>query len=561
MSAYFTWQPQPVHEHRLLGLVLFSLYLVNWDNLPLWFSQLVLLGHFAVFVLWQTAHSSRNTLPWWHILLAGLLIVGMAILVNPWLILLWKLLLISLLGGRHLLRGKERWINYTAIAFLSVNILIQDIVYVLNWEAVLGSYAPLLRYGLLLVPLSLLLFSADEEHHERAHGDFFQGLVLSLLLALWLAGSLFLHEFAGYAYLSALLYVGAGLAGFLLLMIWLWVQTTGINDLSLLWSQRLLNLSTDFEKWLSGLVQPGNYKHLTPEQFLETGLQQVATVPWMTGLHWQSNQHEGELGETTHYRANVIVQSLEVTVYAHRPITGQDYAHIKLLIQLLEHFHQAKQREEEFAQQAHLQAIHETGAKLTHDIKNLLQSLYVITSAIDTATTPEKFGDTVRLWKGQLPHLTQRLKRTLDKLQQPSKSVYTHVPVRVWWDNLCARYRKRDIEFSAGIMWNAHIPEDLFDNVVENLLENALNKRKREPSLRIHVALSTAENQVQLNVCDDGSVIPSDVEKNLLNQPVPSRDGFGIGLYQASKQTIHTGYRLRISHNQPGQVCFELASV
>jgi len=231
-----------------------------------------------------------------------------------------------------------------------------------------------------------------------------------------------------------------------------------------------------------------------------------------------------------------------------------------LLVQFLEQFHQSKRREETFVQQAHLRAIYETGAKLTHDIKNILQSLYALTSAVETAK-PEEFGITQRITQNQLSHLTQRLKRTLDKLGQPSESGYSDTPVRVWWDNLRARHHSRDIHFSASIMWNTNIPEDLFDNVIENLLANALNKRQREFGLSIQVALETSENQVSLSVCDDGSAIADDLEKELLSQPVPSHDGFGIGLYQAAKQSIHSGYRLRVSHNEPGMVCFELASV
>lgn len=555
------WRPQAIHEYRLLGLALLCLYLVNWSHLPTWFSQALLLAHLLSFMLWHSLHGEREALSWFNLILILVLSAAFVAFLNPWLLLLWKWLLLGVVAGQGFVRRVGSGVKFSALGFLAAGILCFDVPPLFGFSALADGPGLLLRYLLLLLPLSYLLLNAEEEAGERPPLEFFHGFSAAMLLAFLGMATLLVAQRLEQGYFLALGWTALGGMLLLLLLTWLWTVLSGLSDPKQLWARQPLNFSHDFEKWLSAMVQPGNYKHLTPEQFLETGLQQVANVPWLSGLHWLSPYGEGQFGEASHYRANVLVQALEVTIYARRPISGPNYAHVKLLVQLLEHFHQAKIREEEFAQQAHLQAIHETGAKLTHDIKNLLQSLYVITSAIDTATTPEKFGDTVRLWKGQLPHLTQRLKRTLDKLQQPSQSIYTNVPVRVWWDNLCARYRKREIEFSASIMWNANVPEDLFDNVVENLLENALNKRKREPSLRIHVALSTAENQVQLSICDDGSPIPADVEKNLLNQPVPSRDGFGIGLYQAAKQTIHTGYRLRISHNQAGQVCFELSSV
>ena len=54
--------------------------------------------------------------------------------------------------------------------------------------------------------------------------------------------------------------------------------------------------------------------------------------------------------------------------------------HLHLLGQLLGEFYVAKLREEKLRQASYLQAVHETGARMTHDIKNLLQSLNVLTS-------------------------------------------------------------------------------------------------------------------------------------------------------------------------------------
>jgi C4-dicarboxylate-specific signal transduction histidine kinase len=194
-------------------------------------------------------------------------------------------------------------------------------------------------------------------------------------------------------------------------------------------------------------------------------------------------------------------------------------------------------------------------------MKNILQSLKGITSIIESASQPENFGDTQKVLQGQFPYLGQRLQRILDKIQQPLQSQQTYVLIREWWTNLQARYHKREIIFSANMMWNSKIPEEIFDNVVENLLENAFNKRQREPDLHIQVTLETTEKQVRLIVCDNGTVIPEELFKQLLTQPVPSRDGYGVGLYQVAKQTIHSGYRLKVSHNEKGKVCFELVSV
>src|SRR4051812_12550277 len=54
--------------------------------------------------------------------------------------------------------------------------------------------------------------------------------------------------------------------------------------------------------------------------------------------------------------------------------------HLHLLGQLLAEFYAAKLREEKLRETSYLQAVHETGARTTHDIKNLLQSLNVLCS-------------------------------------------------------------------------------------------------------------------------------------------------------------------------------------
>ncbi len=551
------------YEYALLALLLLSLYLVLWPSLPEWGAQVLLLTHVALFFLWQwfaSTASDTTVFKFKHAVLLLPLLAGSVVFLNAWSVAAWKLLLLGVLAGRYVPQPGARWLGVAVLAFCGLDWFLFTLPLLFDLSVLPSEWREPMRYALLLVPLSWLFLPPPVQTEQVENMDFFHGLTLMLSGLSVALGAVLMMQNAALTYAWALLYMGLVLLGLLLSMSWLWLNFGYYENLPQLWSRHGLNLGSHFEQWLANLTQPGTYKALNPEQFLDAGLQQLSTIPWLCGIGWQSPYGQGALGQEAKHKAMIAVQSLEVTLYSRTRISGPYYAHLKLLVQLLEHFHQAKRREEAFAQQAHLKAIHETGAKLTHDIKNLLQSLYVITSAIESAQ-PQHFGDTQRLLQGQLPHLSQRLKRTLDKLQQPGQSVYNNASIRVWWDNLQARYRKRNIEFSMSIMWNANIPEDLFDNVVENLLENALNKRKREPDLRIRVALECSENQVRLTVCDTGTMIQKDIEKQLLNQPVPSRDGFGIGLYQAAKQTIHTGYRLHISHNQTGQVCFELASV
>ncbi len=101
------------------------------------------------------------------------------------------------------------------------------------------------------------------------------------------------------------------------------------------------------------------------------------------------------------------------------------------------------------------------------------------------------------------------------------------------------------------------IPSDLFDRVAENCLQNALEKRRVAPQLQIRVHLAVQDG-LELSVCDTGEALPESLARTLFTAPVPSRQGLGVGLYQAARQATALGYRLELARNRLGEVCFAL---
>jgi signal transduction histidine kinase len=204
-----------------------------------------------------------------------------------------------------------------------------------------------------------------------------------------------------------------------------------------------------------------------------------------------------------------------------------------------------------------MQAIYETGSKLTHDVKNILQSTQMMTQIIndDDAQMQEK----VKVLTKQMPLLTQRLNTTLEKLRAPvSLKQAASGSLLHWWNQLQLRYTGRHIEFKADVENDLDIPVDIFTTVIENLLDNARNKRIREPGLKIFVALTYTGKQLHLSVTDTGSAIAPQVYPHLFNEVVSSNDGFGIGLYQSYELAKNHGYELMISDNTEGNICFNL---
>jgi signal transduction histidine kinase len=226
-----------------------------------------------------------------------------------------------------------------------------------------------------------------------------------------------------------------------------------------------------------------------------------------------------------------------------------------LLGQLLGEFYSAKLREQSLRHASYLQAVHETGARLTHDVKNLLQSLNALCSVAGQEDSPELQA----LIRRQLPAISQRLSATLDKLQRPGGEESQQVPLREWWEALARQYQGQNVEFSAaGLEPDLQVPKALFDGVADNLLHNAIAKRAGGQDIRIRVTIMCA-NGPELRVHDSGRAVPPEVAKLLLRAPVLSTAGLGIGLYQAARHAEQSGYALTLAENRDGAVCFALS--
>src|SRR6185503_1276601 len=163
------------------------------------------------------------------------------------------------------------------------------------------------------------------------------------------------------------------------------------------------------------------------------------------------------------------------------------------------------------------------------------------------------------LVRRQLPLVAERLAQTLERLQRPSRETEDHVSAAAWWDAVARQYQSEGVEFApARVAASSRLPRALFDSVADNLIGNALAKRAGDPSVRIRASL-VEESALVLRVCDTGAAIDAELAPDLLRAPVASASGLGIGLYQAARQAEASGYRLDLSNNEDGGVCFTLS--
>jgi signal transduction histidine kinase len=346
---------------------------------------------------------------------------------------------------------------------------------------------------------------------------------------------------------------------FLLLTAFLWAPRGGFTGLAQLLEKYVLNIGGPFEQWFTHVSTLEANTGLRPDNFLAASLRYLMHQHWICGVRWHAGSSDGLEGEESSNKVSINDDKLTLTIYTYTPVGPSLLLHSKLLLNVLTFYYRAKLQEQQLLKQAHMQAIYETGSKLTHDVKNILQSTQTMSQFIgdEDATIQER----IDVLKKQMPILYQRLNTTLEKLRAPSPESVNEAPsgsLLHWWNQLQLRYTGRHIEFSIDIDNDMEIPVDIFTTVIENLLDNARSKRIREPSLKIFVALKHSDNKMFLSVTDTGSAIDPKIYPHLFNEVVSSNDGFGIGLYQSYELARNHGYDLKVDKNEEGHVCFVL---
>lgn len=546
------------YEHWTLGAMLLLLHLAVWGELGSLLSRSLVLAHLGLFLIWQPLWRRDQRLDLRSAAVFLLFTVGFVAWLNWWLMFSWLILLIGLVGGRVLLHRNERYTYLLTLVFLVSELLIACVTQLFQVPSLPRNVTELFQFGLVFLPLAVTLIPAPPRSDRPVlpSVDFFRGIAIALMTAMLALSSLLIMYHTGVEYTAALLQSLLVLAALLFGLSWLFSPHGGFSGLAQLWESSLLNIGTPFEEWLRRLARLAQHSR-DPGEFLEAGMISLADLPWVTGLRWSAGDLQGSCGERSFHVIPLRTGDLEVSLYTGRPVGATLRLHCKLLVQLLSDFHTAKRREQLLAQQAHMQAIHETGARVTHDIKNLLQSLHTMTLALEMDRRSGQ-GEGQELFQRQLPHLTRRLQLALDKLQAPGGAPTEERLLQDWWELLKARYAGESIRFIGEPAFNPPVPAEFLDSVVENLLENARNKRQLEPDIDIQVVLHADEELLSLRVADSGSPVPEDKAKLLFREPLASSTGLGVGLFQLARHAEALGFRLRLADNRPGSVAFEL---
>lgn len=542
----------------LLALMLLALHFAIAWGAGDWWQRGLMLTHLGLFLIWQPVWSGERQVP----VSLALVMLGLGTIFafagNWWVIGTWMALLFGLIGGSvpgRAGRG-DRLVSILAAVYL-ITILLMWVVpkTFTNYQPVPGA-TEFVRYGLLMLPLAILVIpGGGRGRGEPVAVDLFYSVMLFLLVVVLVLGSFVVYELTRGAYLMGLAQTLMVIAVMLVALSWLWNPRAGFGGIGALVSQYLLGLGLPFEQRMRRLAEMAQAES-RPERFLHDALNYLLELQWVSGFAWTTPLSVGNVGVQDEHTEQYEAGALKVTMFASRPFSPAVLLHLRLLMQMVGHFHEALRREQQRRQSAYTQAIYETGARLTHDVKNLLQSLRSICAAAEMRGAEDDTGFRA-LVQQQLPQITQRLGATLEKLKSPETIDSNEVNAMIWWQALQTRYADRNIIFQCiDTMGEARLPIELFDSVADTLIENALYKAAQDAALQVTVALAAGP---RLSVVDDGAALAPALARNIFRAPVASDSGLGVGLFQAARYAEQTGYRLDLKQNRDGAVSFELA--
>lgn len=546
-------------DNRMLAVALLLLHAAFvWGRGDAW-APLATLAHYSAFLLWQPFLRGLHRLP--RAQGIGILLVGLVLawLNSLWAAALWTVLLAGLLAGVAVgLRSpRERLALWLAVLYLLLLLFLWLLPQGFALEMRGGAMALFWRESPLLLLLALFFLPSPEIRQHVGVVDLLFVLLFEMLIAVTALGAYAAMRLTRTDFTQGLLISLAVTAASLLIVTWLWRPGDEEFSLRNLYSRYVLSMGLPMEEWLRDLSEAAD-RIADPEQFLRVAMQGFTHLPWCIGVVWRSPGAYDELGEHSAYNVAYAHQGVSITFHTDTPLNPGLSLHLRLLVEILGYFYAAKRRERDMQANAYTQAVYETGSRLTHDVKNLLQSMKALCSAAEYSQ-PDQAESLQGLMQKQLPQIAKRLEITLDKLKTPLRNTEANqILLREWWRNLKNRYAQDRIEFdldsSDAELW---LPQEMFDSVTDNLIQNALRKRVGEPDLRVRVTFE-AEPVPTLRVCDTGAQAGEEVAGRLFQAPISTYDGLGIGLYQAAKQAREVGYQLELSHNRNGYVCFTL---
>ena len=345
-------------------------------------ARALLLAHLGVVLLWQPFLRAEQRVSPTQAVMLALVAFAVMLALDWWLLAFWVVVLAGLVGGK-VYQQHARWqrrcyllVLFYLLALLAVVILPE----IAPRREIVPEVRTAAEFALPLIFVLIALIPAEPDPTDQAQIiDFFYSVFLMLLLGVIILGSFAIMTVRRTGYLEALTYTVFMTAGAVLLVGLAWNPRGGFGGLNVFFVRYLFSIGLPVEKWLHFLAELLQLEP-RPDRFLVEAVAALRRLPSIAGVRWRAGESQGEQGERTPNSVDFENSGLALTMYSRFRMSPALHWHLYLLGQLLGEFYMAKLREEKLRQASYLQAVHETGARMTHDIKNLLQSLNVLCS-------------------------------------------------------------------------------------------------------------------------------------------------------------------------------------
>jgi signal transduction histidine kinase len=519
------------YGQQILASTLLTYHVLIWiiDDHRLQFALSFIL--YGLFLLWQPLWSKEAKIDRRPVVFIAVFFVAITFYFPKESLVFFGLILSGLIGSRLLSRDSFRSFDLLALLIIILEMvvgLVPDTFRQIELPALFSEY----MQTIILVPILLFYFAPnpDERKQQRSQVDLMHGLLAATLIFIVLLGGIVINLLYGVDYIDGLLLTVFIVSTLTIGISWFWNPGVGYSGIGVLWNRYAMTIGGPFETWINTLTTLIEEPYLSPAQKIQAGD--------MVGTRLE-HQMADDLTVVLYFKSNPGAALEQHTI---------------LLIRMAYQFYLAKLNQEKMRAQEHFATIHHTGARLTHDIKNILQSIKASLSILDRDSDTT---ESEQLLQANLNQIGTRLESTLHKLKAPALNTQiVLVDCKNWIKRISKQYRSNKmLQFHSDIENNINLPIDLFDSVIENLLNNALKK----PSVsQIDVRLMSSENVIVLSVCDNGDAIEAEIEEHLFTQPISSGSGMGIGLYQSAIMALAFNYELELSQNEPGRVCFNL---
>ena len=544
------------YGQQILASTLLAYHVLIWlvDESQLKFALSLIL--YGLFLLWQPLWSKEAKVDKRPVVFIAVFFTSITFFFTNESLVFFGLILSGLIGSRLLSQNSFRSFDLLALSIIILEMvvgLVPDTFRQIELPALFADY----MQTIILIPILLFYFAPNPDHRkpQRSQVDLMHGLLTATLIFIVLLGGIVINLLYGVDYIDGLLLTVFIVATLTIGISWFWNPGVGYSGIGVLWNRYAMTIGGPFETWINTLTTLIEEPYLSPAEYLEAACDHLVENDWLNAIEWSLKNQKIQAGNMAGTRLeHQLADDVTVVLYFKSNPGAALEQHTILLIRMAYQFYLAKLNQEKMRAQEHFATIHHTGARLTHDIKNILQSIKASLSILDRDSDTT---ESEHLLQANLNQIGKRLESTLNKLKAPALNTQiVLVDCKHWLERTRKQYRSnKRLQFHSDIENNINLPIDLFDSVIENLLNNAL---KKPSAKQIDVRLMSSENVVVLSVCDNGDAIEAGIEENLFTQPVSSGTGMGIGLYQAAIMALAFNYELELSQNEPGRVCFNL---